>query len=49
MKADCVSLNWHAFFKCGIKIGLRFRAKPHRKNKEVIKIMAKPLLCVFIE
>jgi hypothetical protein len=40
INADCVSVSWQAFFKCGIKIGFRFKANPHKKNREVTRMIA---------
>ena len=45
MSADCVSVNWQAFFKWGIKIGFKFKANPHKKNNEVTSMIAN---CVFV-
>ena len=44
IKADCVSDNWQAFFKCGIRIGFKFNANPQRKKSEVIRMMANVVL-----
>src|ERR1051325_891981 len=41
---DWVVLSVNDFFKCGMRIGSRLCAKPQRKNKEAIKIKAKPVL-----
>src|SRR5439155_13157199 len=38
MKEDCVSVNWQAFFKCGIRIGFMLCRKAQKKNRLVTNI-----------
>lgn len=38
MNEDCVSLSWQAFFKCGIRIGLRLCRNAQKKNRLVTRI-----------
>lgn len=44
----CVVVRVKDFFKCGINTGFRLLEKPHKKNSEVIKAKAKPVLVVSV-
>jgi hypothetical protein len=37
-------VNVNDFFKWGIRMGFRLFEKPHKKNREVTKANAKPVL-----
>ena len=38
ISADCVSVSMHAFFKCGMRMGLMLCRKAHRKNRLVTRM-----------
>ena len=36
------------FFRCGIRIGFRLFENPHKKNKDVTRIKAKPVFVAVL-